>query len=82
MPTTTYTALKAFDLSGRSVAAGENVSLTPVEAAVHARLGRVNLSTPRLHTRDLVAESDTEPPPDPEPPRRRRYHRRDMTAEK
>lgn len=54
---------------------GPTLTVAPIQAAVLARKGIVNLSTTGYQTRDLSAET-------PEAPRRkRRYRRRDLTAE-
>lgn len=51
---------------------GEAVTASPVELLALARRGVVNLSEPPLATRSLEA---------PQPRPRRRYRRRDLTAD-
>jgi hypothetical protein len=55
---------------------GETVTVAPIQAAALARSGIVNLSKPGYQARDLVAETPVETPR-----RKRRYRRRDLTAE-
>lgn len=74
----TVRALKSFDYEGHSYACGADVTMTPIDAAVHARKGNVTLSK-GYRTRAITPEP---PAPEPDPPARtRRYRRRDMTAE-
>jgi hypothetical protein len=85
--------LRPFDHEGRTVTAGESVSVRAVEALALARKGLVSLSRSYSTT-----QLKTEPAPEPEQPRRRRgrprkeasddaeaprrtYRRRDLTSE-
>ena len=76
LETVAVPALCAFTHKGRSFVRGELVKLPPVEALALARVGKVSLSR-HYQTRDVAPEVE----PEPEAPRRRRYRRRDMTAE-
>jgi hypothetical protein len=88
MPSVTVTAITAFEYEGRDIARGDALVIDPpVKALVLARQGKVSLARQYL-TRAIQ--------PDPEPPQptrrrrrkseeadapKRRYRRRDMTAE-
>ena len=77
LDTVSVPALCAFTHKGRSFVRGELVNLPPVEALALARSGKVSLSR-HYQARDVVTETELEP----EPVRvKRRYRRRDMTAE-
>lgn len=81
MPTAvTVLARKDFDHKGRTVRAGQEISLAPVEAAILARKGFVNLSK---QTRDMTAGEGAAPRArTPRAPRAgRQYLRTDITAE-
>jgi hypothetical protein len=87
MPTVRVLSRKAFTHGGRPIAAGQFLTLSPIDAAVLSRQGLVNISKnpdQPVSRKDMVAE---------EPKRRRRsasvakdeprrrYRRRDMTPE-
>lgn len=90
MRTITVPTIRSFEQAGRYVAAGESLTVTPVEALALARRGVVSL-TRVYETREMCAAPIVEP--EPEKPRRRRrktsdgdapkraYRRRDMAAE-
>jgi hypothetical protein len=73
----TVRALKAFTYRHRDVRRNDAVTMTPLDAAVHARRGDVSLAA-GYRTRDVTPEL---PEPEPEPRRTRRYRRRDLVAE-
>mgnify|MGYP003541498146 CR=1 FL=1 len=66
--TVSVTALRSLNYQGRSLVAGAIFDVTPVEAAVLARQGAVSLH------RVAAVEA-------PPPRTKRRYRRRDLTAE-
>lgn len=86
------TARRPFECQGRIVSAGEAMLVTPVEAAILNRRQDIRFGHPVV-ARDLAPEPDPpaveptrEASPDtdeaaPQPRRRRRYRRRDLTAE-
>ena len=75
-------AIKEFLYQGRTIHAGESVTMEPVEAAIHARAGNVSL-TRDYQRRDMTpATSTASADGSPAGSRRRRnYRRRDMHAE-
>ncbi len=78
--TVTVTALKPFELQGRSYVAGQAVTLSPIDAVVLSRKRFVTLSKRKAITPE--PEPIVIPEPEPEPPKARRtYKRRDMQAE-
>lgn len=86
------TARVSLTYEGRSVASGTPLMVSPVDAAILNRKQQITFGHPAVATRELIASADDDPPdpaapatessPDAEPtPRRRRYRRRDLTAE-
>jgi hypothetical protein len=84
MARVTVPVLKPLTYQGRSYVRGESVSMEAIEAAAHGRAGRVNLTlgaaapSGAYQTADMVVDVAGEPKARR---RRRRYRRRDMTAE-
>lgn len=69
-------AVKRMAYRGQTYVAGEVVPMRPIDALVASRRGEVSL------TRGVVIQKDPEPAPEPAPVRRRRrYTRRDLSAE-
>lgn len=64
----TVPVLRACEINGRAYVRGDRVTLPAIEAALHARHGRVTL------TRGARVEADPAPAS-------RRYRRRDLEAE-
>lgn len=58
---------------------GVSVTVTPVQALALARKGVINLSVPAIGSRDLKPEAAS--PRRRSTPSRRRYRRRDLTAQ-
>jgi hypothetical protein len=83
MPTeqrVTVRAIKPFDYLGRRVEAGEILSIPPLAAILEHRKGHVSLA--RITSRDMQPAAvgpEAEPIDTPRP--KRRYRRRDLTAE-
>lgn len=84
MSTASYPVLKAFTYDGRDVAPGDMVTMPPIDAAIHGRKGHISLTRGAIATRALTAERADVPAEEApvliETPRRR-YRRRDLTAE-
>jgi hypothetical protein len=81
MHTVTVQAIKDFDLDGRRVSAGEDVTVAPVIAAALNFRGVVSLLGGNYSTRDMVASpvrfvTDAPPVEQPAPKTRRRRTRK------
>lgn len=72
------TARVSLSYEGRTVAAGDPFDVTPIDAAILHRKQQITFGHPPISTKDLIASVDDDPAPSP---RRRRYRRRDLTAE-
>jgi hypothetical protein len=77
MPKPNVTALKPLTYQGRSYVRGDRFHADPGQALAMARRREVSLTVGAVVTRDVQAED-----PEPVPHTRRRYRRRDMTAER
>ena len=83
MQTVTVPVIAAFEHQGRSLQAGDTVTVAPVEAAALSRAGKVSIVGGYQH-------KALQPETDPTPRRRlrkdgtptRRYKRRDLVPEK
>jgi hypothetical protein len=80
--TVTVTVIRPFDHEGRAVSPGGAITVAPIVAATLARQGLVSLmegATLTYLTRDMApADQDA---PSPSARSKRRYRRRDLTAE-
>lgn len=95
MQTVSVPLIRSFEHEGRYVAAGESITVTPIEAAVLAQRGIVSLTKQTYTHRASVAAPAIEAAPEPAPRGRRRrkaedtpedkpkrrYRRRDLTVE-
>lgn len=79
----TMIARRTFVFGGRSVAAGDRLQLSPLDAVIQVRAGNVRYIRPgegaTLQRRDLEAEPATDSLPADAPPARR-TRRRDLKA--
>lgn len=75
--TVTLPALKSFAYQGQEYRRGDLVAMSPLDAAIYARQGRVSL-TRTYQTRQLVAERPAKA--QSEPKRRRRSRKRASEA--
>jgi hypothetical protein len=78
MAKVTVPVVKPLTYQGRQYVRGERVTCEAVQAAAFAQGGYVSLARGVVMRRDLAAVDDV---PAPAPPTRRRYRRRDLTAE-
>lgn len=71
------TAVREFDYNGTTIAKGRCFDMPPRDAAIHARKQNVSLTVRKDITADTLAADESIDTPRP----RRRYRRRDLTAE-